>query len=262
MHKHTHMWVNSCWSWCILLGPSAVALWRVYFQAQSRWSGQYNILTVSREGYRDLPMHSFISLSHISFHWPFLFSFSVSLPLPHLFILPFSSPPLPPLPPLLTVILWYSFLLFISVSTHFAPGRQWIKSSDRQVLVLLLVLSKTARCQAPASVWCSLHQYATLKSKTEEKKTDRYFLWAHLLSTLPNNHFYGSITLMCVSYICEWMTECVRVCVYLSVCKRISLCLCSSPRETGKNDTSPNILSYPWAVLLNHCCPKPTSISV
>lgn len=34
-------------------------------QAQSRWSAQYNILTVSSEGHRDVPMHSFISLSHM-----------------------------------------------------------------------------------------------------------------------------------------------------------------------------------------------------
>lgn len=79
--------------------------------------------------------------------------------LPHSFSPPAHLNPYHPL----TVILQYSFLPFMSVSSHFAPGRQWIKSSDRQVLVLLLVLSETARCRAPVSVWCSLHQHAAAR---------------------------------------------------------------------------------------------------
>lgn len=177
-------------------------------QAQSRWPGQYNILKRGTGTYPCIPSSLFLTSSFID---PFsslflsLFHISPSFP-PH---------PPPPPPPPLTVILWYSFLPFMSVSAHSAPGRQWIKSSDRQVLVLLLVLSEMARCRAPASVWCSLHQHTTLKSKTDGKK-DRQILPLSS-STLPNNHFYGCITLMCVGYICEWMTECVRVCVCLCV---------------------------------------------
>lgn len=138
-------------------------------QAQSRWSAQYNILTVSSEGHWEMPMHSFhLSFSNL-FHSssrldPFFLHFSCLFPSlsliyisPSIFILTRLIPPTLPNPPNhppppLTVILQYSFLPFISVSVHFAPGRQRIKSSDRQVLVLLLVLSETERCRAPVSV--------------------------------------------------------------------------------------------------------------
>lgn len=125
----------------------------------------------------------------------------------------------------------------MSVSAHFAPGRQRIKSSDRQVLVLLLVLSEMARCSAPVSVWCCLHQLAaSLCSKQGSKKgktdTSSELIYSLLL---PNNHFYVCATLMCVSAtnVCEW-------CV-----KRI-LCVLSSPRESGKNDTHSQHPVRPW----------------
>lgn len=204
-----HFIVSICWSFMDGV-----------LQAQSRWSAQYNIPTVSSEG----RAHAFRHLSHshvVSFVR--LSESFLPLHLPVLYFLTLFPPPahLNPYHPL-TVILQYSFLPFMSVSSHFAPGRQWIKSSDRQVLVLLLVLSETARCRAPVSVWCSLHQHAAARvqnrGEKKKKKTDRYFLWAHLLTPLPNSRFYGCVTLMCKSDMCERMTEYVYVGLCISVC--------------------------------------------
>lgn len=66
-----------------------------------------------------------------------------------------------------------------------------------------------------------------LKSKTGEKRQTSSEL---MDSTLSNNHFYACVTRK---------AEHVYSGLCISVCKRISLCVPSSPRESGKNDTTP-----------------------
>lgn len=198
-------------------------------QAQSRWSAQYNILTVSSEGHWDVPMHSFhLSFSHLSFiHAPNLtlsstFLLSVSVPLLHLSIplLPHSShPPTHPS----THHHHHPWLWSYNIHfCHLCPSALISPQGDDE---LRAVTDKFLFCS-----WCWVKQrdvglqwvfdvvcinMLQLKSKTETggEETDRYFLWAHLLTTLPNNHLYGCVTLICVGYICEWMAECVYVCV-------------------------------------------------
>ncbi len=83
-HTHTHTHTNrvhSCWSWCILLCPSAVALWRVY--CSLRAGGQPSIiywLSAERDTGTYPCIPSFLSFSHlVSFilpSRPFLLHFS------------------------------------------------------------------------------------------------------------------------------------------------------------------------------------------
>lgn len=192
-----------------------------YLKAQNRWSIWKEILSsVINAGTCTSPALSYIYFHPLSYPSPLFPSFHPLLHYPSLFFppsLPSSSP--------LTMILQNSFLAFMSVSAHFAPGRQRIKSSDRQVLVLLVVLSEMARCSAPVSVWCCLHQHAAAYVQNKgAKKEDRYFLWAHLLSTSAKQPFLCVCnTDVCIGYKCVWV-----------MCKRNSLCVPSSPRESGK----------------------------
>lgn len=158
-------------------------------------------------------------------------------------LLPYPShffPPSLPSPSPLTVILQNSFLAFMSVSAHFAPGRQRIKSSDRQVLVLLSVLNGMARCRAPVSVWCCLDQHAAAyvqnkgekeRERDRERKRNTDTVLPLSSSTL---YFCQTTIFMCAQhrcvnalYVCEW---CVKGFLYVFPHHQGS---------QGKNDTFP-----------------------
>lgn len=142
----------SGWSWCILLCPSAVALWRVY--CRLRAGGQPSIiyrLSAARDT-GTYPCIPSTSLSHIQFHSsshlsPFPSTSPVcSCPSP-------SPPPPPPSPPPSTVILRYSFLPFMSISAHFAQGDNELRAvTDKFLFSSWCRVKGTARCRAPVSV--------------------------------------------------------------------------------------------------------------
>lgn len=99
-------------------------------RARSRCLAQYKLQTAVRDTgtypcIASTPSH--ISVSFLSFNPSHVFhipSFPRSLA-------PLTPPHYETPPPPFTVILQYSFLPFMSASARFAPGRQWIKSSDR-----------------------------------------------------------------------------------------------------------------------------------
>lgn len=226
-------------------------------QAQSRWSAQYNILTVSSEGHWDVPMHSFhLSFSHLSFiHAPNLtlsstFLLSVSVPLLHLSIplLPHSShPPTHPS----THHHHHPWLWSYNIHfCHLCPSALISPQGDDE---LRAVTDKFLFCS-----WCWVKQrdvglqwvfdvvcinMLQLKSKTETGGgRNRQIL---PLSSSTHNSAKQPSLWLCNTDLCRlymWVNGWVCVCV----CKRVSLCLCSSLRESGKKLHIPQHPVRPW----------------
>ena len=154
----------SCWSWCILLCPSAVALWRVYCRLGA--GGQPSIiyrLSAARDT-GTYPCIPSTTLSHIQFHSSsHLNSFSSTSPV--------CSCPFPhhhhhhhcrrrrrhhrhPW-------LWSCDIHFC----HSCPSALILPQGDKELRAVTdkflfsswCWVKGTARCRAPLSVWCSRH---------------------------------------------------------------------------------------------------------